>query len=344
MAPVQEAIAAVQAGPNPALALAGYLLTMVDKRLTVHATYEALLRELYRHTVFTASRSPGERLRRGRRGAATGRLLQAEGGRDQGDPRGCRRAAGPVRRDLGQEGGMSSTKGVDKLKASLGGQHRGIDGGREPGEWSRGSAAGPSHGVTARYDGVTRPKDALTIPVAKLSPDPDQPRREFDEDELQRLAESLRTKGQLQPIRVRWVEAEKAWVIVSGERRWRAAKLAGLATLACVEVKGEPTADEILEDQLIENALRTDLKPGEQATAYKTLMDRRGLSAHQLAERLSLSTMTVTRRPGACSSSRPPSRRRWSRGAWRRRPPTRSARSRIPSSRSRWPRRPSRRR
>jgi ParB family chromosome partitioning protein len=149
--------------------------------------------------------------------------------------------------------------------------------------------------VPTRYADVTRPKDALTIPVAKLHPDPDQPRREFDEEELARLAESLRTKGQMQPIRVRWTEAEKAWVIVSGERRWRAAKLAGLAALTCVEVKGELTADEILEDQLVENALRTDLKPGEQATAYKTLMDRRGLSAHQLAERLSLSAMTVVR-------------------------------------------------
>src|SRR5262249_30292235 len=60
LAPVQEAIAAVQAGPNPALVLAGYLLTMVDKRLTVHATYEAMLRELYGNAVFQAVIPPAK--------------------------------------------------------------------------------------------------------------------------------------------------------------------------------------------------------------------------------------------------------------------------------------------
>jgi ParB family transcriptional regulator, chromosome partitioning protein len=185
-------------------------------------------------------------------------------------------------------------KGVERFKAALGGNIMESMGGAASGG-AGGMPPGLAHGAPARYDGVTRPRDALTIPVDKLLPDPDQPRREFDEDDLRRLAESLRTRGQLQPIRVRWDAGRQSWVIVSGERRWRAAGLAGLPSLACVEVKGEPTPDEILEDQLIENCLRADLKPIEQAHAYKALMDRRGLSGRQLAESLHLSHMTVTR-------------------------------------------------
>lgn len=185
-------------------------------------------------------------------------------------------------------------KGVERFKAQLGG-HIMESMGAGAGAGAGGPLPDPAHGVPARYEGVTRPRDALTIPVDKLRPDPDQPRREFDDEDLQRLAESLRSRGQLQPIRVRWDAAQQSWVIVTGERRWRAARRAGLTSLACVEVRGEPTPDEILEDQLIENCLRADLKPIEQAHAYKALMDRRGLSGRQLAEALHLSHMTVTR-------------------------------------------------
>jgi ParB family chromosome partitioning protein len=185
-------------------------------------------------------------------------------------------------------------KGVERFKAQLGGNIMESMGGTSA-AGAGGPLPGPAHGVPTRYDGVTRPRDVLTIPVAKLHPDPDQPRREFDEEDLRRLADSLRGRGQLQPIRVRWDAGQQSWVIVSGERRWRAAVMAGLESLACVEVKGEPSPDEILEDQLIENCLRADLKPIEQAHAYKTLMDRRGLSGRQLAESLHLSHMTVTR-------------------------------------------------
>jgi ParB family chromosome partitioning protein len=182
--------------------------------------------------------------------------------------------------------------GVEKFKSRLGAniaESMGAGGG------AGGPLPTPAHGVPARYDGVTRPKDALTIHVAKLLPDPDQPRREFDEEDLARLAESLRTRGQLQPIRVRFDATRSAWVIVSGERRWRAAMIAGLASLACVEFKGEPDADAILEDQLVENCLRSDLKPIEEARAFKALMDRAGLSARQLADKLALSHMSVNR-------------------------------------------------
>jgi ParB family transcriptional regulator, chromosome partitioning protein len=183
--------------------------------------------------------------------------------------------------------------GVDKFKARLGANISESMGG------SAGGAGGPlpslAHGAPSRYDGVTRPKDVLTVPVAKLVPDSEQPRTEFDENELQRLAESLRTRGQLQPIRVRWDAVRELWVIVSGERRWRAAALAGVVALACVEVKGVLTPESILEDQLVENCLRSDLKPVEEARAFRALMERRGYSARQLAESLALSHTAVNR-------------------------------------------------
>ena len=93
-----------------------------------------------------------------------------------------------------------------------------------------GATPGAVHGAApAHLDGVTRAKNAASIPVEKIDRDPDQPREEFDAEALGRLAESLKARGQLQPIRVRWDEGRGVYVIVCGERRWRAARMAGLA-------------------------------------------------------------------------------------------------------------------
>jgi ParB family transcriptional regulator, chromosome partitioning protein len=185
-------------------------------------------------------------------------------------------------------------KGIDRLKAQMGGHIK-----ESMGAASVAGVGGPlpatAPGVPSRYEGVTRPKDALTIAVEKLVPDPCQPRKDFADEELAMLAKSLAERGQLQPIRVRWGEAEGSWIIVSGERRWRAARIAGLGTLTAIEAKGTPTADDLLEDQIVENAVRTDLKPIEQANAFKALMDRRGYSGRQLADILHISHMSVQR-------------------------------------------------
>jgi ParB family chromosome partitioning protein len=184
--------------------------------------------------------------------------------------------------------------GIDRMKASLGAHIKESMG--AAGTTGAGGMTPPPAGAgPAQYQGCTRPKDTLTIEVSRLMPDPEQPRKEFDRDALEHLARSLKARGQLQPIRVRWAASRGGWIIVSGERRWRAASLAGLATLACVEVKGEPTPDEILEDQLVENCVREDLKPIEQARAFKALLERRGCSGRQLAESLNISHMAVTR-------------------------------------------------
>lgn len=146
-----------------------------------------------------------------------------------------------------------------------------------------------------RHAGVTRLRTGAEIEVGRIAPDPNQPRTEFDPEAIERLAESLKSHGQLQPISVRWSDAVGKYLIVTGERRWRAATAAGRPTVTAVIVEGEHTESQILELQLIENCLREDLQPIEQARAYKRLMDRNGWPALRLAETLKLNCATVTR-------------------------------------------------
>jgi ParB family chromosome partitioning protein len=150
-------------------------------------------------------------------------------------------------------------------------------------------------GAPARWRGVERSRDMAMIPVALIDRDPDQPRQEFDEEELGRLAESLRARGQLQPIRVRWDEGRGVYAILAGERRWRAARSIGLDKLACVIQEGTLTDEEKLAMQLVENALRSDLKPVEQARAYRRLMEARGYSTRELAAELHIAQTSVVR-------------------------------------------------
>ena len=132
-------------------------------------------------------------------------------------------------------------------------------------------------------------------PARPDRPGPDQPRTEFDPEALERLAASLKARGQLQPIRVRWDDQADRYVVVVGERRWRAAALAGLESIACVVASGDATPEDLLEDQLVENALREDLRPIEQARAYRTLLAARGLTHRQLAERLQIGHASIAR-------------------------------------------------
>jgi ParB family chromosome partitioning protein len=137
--------------------------------------------------------------------------------------------------------------------------------------------------MPARLQGVVRVKNVATIPVAKIQPDPDQPRQAFDESGLDRLAESLRARGQIQPIAAVWDESSGSYRIVVGERRWRAAMRAGLTTLTAVIYDQAPTAEERFALQLVENALREDLSPVEQARAFQKLITARGWSARELS-------------------------------------------------------------
>jgi ParB family chromosome partitioning protein len=161
----------------------------------------------------------------------------------------------------------------------------------------------PIHGVSTvgpiatarRWQGIAKAKNVADIPTEKITPDPDQPREEFDRDALDRLAESLKTRGQLQAIRVRWDEGRGAYVILCGERRWRAATMAGLATVRAEIHEGALAPADLLALQLVENALREDLRPIEQARAYRTLLDRNGWSTRELARELSIAQPQVVR-------------------------------------------------
>jgi ParB family chromosome partitioning protein len=144
-------------------------------------------------------------------------------------------------------------------------------------------------------DGFSRNRAAGEMLLANIVPDPDQPRREFEPGSIERLCESIKSRGLLQPIRVRWNPELGKHVILVGERRYRAAKLAGLTSVPCTFVEDELTEAEVLEEQLVENLLREDLNPIEQAQSFQRYMKLVGCHAKDLAQLLKVAPSTVTR-------------------------------------------------
>lgn len=131
---------------------------------------------------------------------------------------------------------------------------------------------------------------ATLVKITKVEPNRDQPRKNFDEDSLHELAESIKQFGLLQPILVQ--DRETYYEIVAGERRWRAAKLAGLKEVPVII--RNLTEQEIVEISLIENIQREDLNPIEEAQAYKRLLTEFHLKQDEVAERVSKSRTAVT--------------------------------------------------
>lgn len=128
------------------------------------------------------------------------------------------------------------------------------------------------------------------VKITKVEPNREQPRKSFDEDTLQELADSIKQFGLLQPILVQ--DRKDYFEIIAGERRWRAAKLAGLKEVPVI-IKNY-TEQEIMEISLIENIQREDLNPIEEAIAYKRLLEEFHLKQDELAERVSKSRTTIT--------------------------------------------------
>lgn len=126
--------------------------------------------------------------------------------------------------------------------------------------------------------------------ISMIEPNREQPRKKFDEDALQELSESIKQYGILQPLLVS--DKKDYYEIVAGERRWRAAKMAGLKEVPVV-VK-EFSTQEIVEISLIENIQREDLNPVEEAMAYKRLIDEFHLKQDEIADRVSKSRTAVT--------------------------------------------------
>ncbi|MCC6224339.1 MAG: ParB/RepB/Spo0J family partition protein [Thermoleophilia bacterium] len=135
--------------------------------------------------------------------------------------------------------------------------------------------------------------ELVQIPVGSIRPNTRQPRRRFDGEAASELAESIRVQGVIQPVLVR-AGADGSYELIAGERRWRAARLAGLATVpALVRDVGERDA---LLLALVENVAREDLSPVEESRAYAALMDEFDLSLGEVAERVGRSKSSVSNR------------------------------------------------
>ena len=130
----------------------------------------------------------------------------------------------------------------------------------------------------------------LKVKISKVGPNKEQPRKQFDEDALVELSDSIRQFGIIQPLIVQ--EKNGFYEIIAGERRWRAAKLAGLKEVPVIVKKY--TDIEVVEISLIENIQRESLNPIEEAVAYKRLLEEFHLKQDEVAERVSKSRTTVT--------------------------------------------------
>lgn len=133
-------------------------------------------------------------------------------------------------------------------------------------------------------------KEVVFVKITKVEPNKEQPRKNFDEDALIELSESMKQYGILQPLLVQ--DKKDYYEIIAGERRWRAAKLAGLKEIPVI-IKNL-TNQEIVEISLIENIQREDLNPIEEAQAYKRLLEEFHLKQDEVAERVSKSRTAVT--------------------------------------------------
>ena len=131
---------------------------------------------------------------------------------------------------------------------------------------------------------------AVMVPINKVEPNKEQPRKHFNEDALLELSESIKQMGIIQPIVVQ--DRNSYYEIIAGERRWRAAKQAGLKKIPVI-IKNY-TEQEIVEISLIENIQREDLNPIEEAFAYKRLLEEFNLKQDEVAERVSKSRTAVT--------------------------------------------------
>jgi len=157
--------------------------------------------------------------------------------------------------------------------------------------------------MSTRRSGLGRGLDALIpttpgvestgfrmVPVEAIVANPNQPRTHFDDDTLEELAASMREVGVLQPIVV--TETGDGFILIAGERRWRAAKRAGMTAIPAVV--REATGSSTLVEALVENVQRQDLSPLEEANAYRHLLENYGMTQEEVADRVGKSRPTVS--------------------------------------------------
>jgi ParB family chromosome partitioning protein len=163
-----------------------------------------------------------------------------------------------------------------------------------PGTATKAGPRGMGRGLAAILtvpDGGGAPPDLRSLPLDAIEPNPDQPRRRFDDEGLAALADSLRERGVLQPVLVR-PRPGGSFELIAGERRWRAARLAGLDELPAIVREGDDAAS--LELALIENMAREDLNPVEQARACAALVEELGLTREDVGRRVGRSRVSVS--------------------------------------------------
>ena len=135
----------------------------------------------------------------------------------------------------------------------------------------------------------TAKRQVLELPVGEIRPNPNQPRQEFREEELAELAQSIAQVGVLQPLSVR--RTQRGWELIAGERRLRAAQMAGLACVPCLQTEADEETSSLM--ALVENVQRKDLDVWEEAAALRQLMGRYGLTQEETARRVGKSQSAV---------------------------------------------------
>jgi ParB family transcriptional regulator, chromosome partitioning protein len=151
----------------------------------------------------------------------------------------------------------------------------------------------PGSIVSGPLQDQRRLSGAFFIKIEHIRPDPDQPRKTIDPEHLKELIDNIRQFGILQPISVRFIPEQEAYFVIAGERRYRAAKEAGLTELPCwVQT---PKSENVLLQQIAENWQRRDLEPLELAEALAVLRDTKGYSQKQLSQKLSKPESEISR-------------------------------------------------
>ena len=146
-----------------------------------------------------------------------------------------------------------------------------------------------------KMEGTIADREARIIRLDRIIPDPNQPREKFDEKEMEQLTHSIQTLKLQLPIKVRWSDTDDRYIIIDGERRWRAHQRADLETIKCTIENEDLEAVDVLERQLATNKVRSNLNPIELAKSYARIIEQRRCKPGKLAERIKVHRTTIIR-------------------------------------------------
>lgn len=192
-----------------------------------------------------------------------------------------------AKRGLGK--GLGAFFGEEVIQEVAKEQDEKLNSGEGSSEMKNGDSAKAGERAEAPVVIKEEPKE-ITLKITKIEPNREQPRKDFNEEQLQELAESIKNYGILQPLLVQ--KKDNYYEIIAGERRWRAAKIAGLKEVPVVI--REYSEQQAVEIALIENVQREDLNPIEEAMAYQRLMQEFHLKQEEIAERVCKNRTTIT--------------------------------------------------